>query len=99
MSDVTFTANGFLVDAEIVGAAFELLPADVLDKLRAEEITSRCEAGIDEDAGRWRLTFYFGGRALRLVVDVEGTILSRSTFPSHAPAAGPIDLASMSVKI
>lgn len=99
MSGVSFTANGFVVDAVIVGGAFNLPPADVLDKLPAGEITSRCEAGIDEDAGRWRLTFYFGGRALRLVVDEEGTILSRSTFPSHAPTAGPIDLAAMSVKI
>ena len=99
MSNVTFSTDGFVVDAETVSAAFKLPPADVPAKLRAGEITSRCETGIDEDAGRWRLTFYCGGHALRLVVDRSGTILSRATFPAHAPAAGPIDLATMSAKI
>lgn len=89
MSDVSITTDGFVVDAEVVAAAFHLSPAEVPAKLRAGEITTRCEAGIDEDAGRWRLTFYSGGRALRLVVDRHGSILSRATFPSHAPAAGP----------
>ena len=94
MSNVSFTADGFTVDAELVGRAFGLPPSDVLAKLRDGEITSRCEAGLDDDAGRWRLTFYSGGRALRLVVDENGTILSRSTFPSHAPVASPLDLAT-----
>ena len=96
MSNVSISTDGFVVDAEIVGAAFGLPPAHVPDKLRLGEITSRCETGVDDDAGRWRLTFYCAGRALRLVVDEAGTILSRSIFPAHAPAAGPIDLASLS---
>ncbi|RKF15348.1 hypothetical protein D6850_11055 [Roseovarius spongiae] len=98
MGNVSFSTDGFVVDAEIVGDAFDLPPANVPARLRAGEITSRCETGVDEDAGRWRLTFYCGGRALRLVVDQSGTILSRATFPAHAPAAGPIDLAIMSAK-
>ena len=96
MSKVTFSTDGFVVDAEIVGAVFDIPPADVPAKLRDGEITSRCETGVDDDTGRWRLTFYFGGRALRLVVDEAGAILSRSTFPAHEPTAGPIDLASLS---
>ncbi|SFQ68195.1 hypothetical protein SAMN05421853_12015 [Roseivivax halotolerans] len=96
MSQVTFSTDGFVVDAEIVGAAFDLAYADVPGKLRVGEITSRCETGVDEDAGRWRLTFYSGGRALRLVVDEAGVILSRSTFSAHAPMTGPIDLTSLS---
>ncbi len=98
MSNISFTTNGFVVDAEIVGAAFELPPADVPAKLRAREITSRCETGVDADAGRWRLTFYFGGRALRLVVDENGAIISRATFPAHAPSPGPLDVAGLSAK-
>ncbi len=76
MSKVTISTDGFVVDAEIVGAAFNFAPADVPAKLRAGEITSRCETGVDDDVGRWRLTFYSGGRALRLIVDEAGTILS-----------------------
>ncbi|ETW10637.1 hypothetical protein ATO8_21191 [Roseivivax marinus] len=85
MSKVTFSTDGFVVDAEIVGAAFDIPPADVPAKLRSGKITSRCETGVDDDAGRWRLTFYSGGRALRLVVDETGAILSRSKFPTKAP--------------
>jgi hypothetical protein len=96
MSQVTFSTDGFVVDAEIVGAAFDLPPADVPGKLRVGEITSRCETGVDEDAGRGRLTFYSGGRALRLVVDEAAVILSRSTFSAHEPTMGPIDLTSLS---
>lgn len=96
MSKVTISTDGFVVDAEIVGTAFNLPPANVPAKLRAREITSRCETGVDDDAGRWRLTFYSGGQALRLIVDEAGTIMSRSTFPAHAPSASPIDLASLS---
>ena len=98
MSSVTFTTDGFVVDGEILGSAFGLPPADVPDRLRRGEITSRCETGVDEDAGRWRLTFFCGGRALRLVVDETGTVLSRSTFPAHTPTAGPIDLAALGTR-
>ncbi len=96
MSHVSISTDGFVVDAEVVGAAFGIPAAEVPAKLRGGEITSRCETGVDADEGRWRLTFYCGGRALRLVVDESGTILSQSTFPAHAPVAGPIDLSSLS---
>lgn len=98
MGEVSLLADGFVVDAGIVGAAFDLPPADVPAKLRLGQITSRCETGVDDDAGRWRLTFYCGGRALRLVVDASGAIMSRATFPAHAPKAGPIDLSTMIAK-
>ena len=88
MTGVSITAEGFVVDAEILGAAFKLDPATVPKRLRSGEITSRCETGMDEDAGRWRLTFYRSGRALRLTVDAEGTILSRATFAAHPPRPG-----------
>ena len=90
MSDVSFTSNGFEIDAGIVGRAFGIAPASVMSKLRSGEITSRCETGVDADAGQWRMTFYFDGRALRLVVDQHGAILSRATFPSHAPQGTPV---------
>jgi hypothetical protein len=98
MSNVSFNTDGFVVDAELVGFAFNLSPADVPAKLRAGEITSRCEIGVGDDAGLSRLTFYCAGRALRLVVDESGAILSRATFPTHAPAAGAIDLTPISAK-
>jgi hypothetical protein len=98
MSDVSISTDGFVVDAEIIGAAFDMAAADVPERMRMGDITSRCETGVDADAGRWRMTFYFGGRALRLVVNKAGTILSRATFPSHPPITGPIDLSTLTGK-
>lgn len=81
MTGVEVTAGGFTVDAALIAAAFGLSPADVPAAMRAGHITSRCETGIDADAGRFRLTFFHAGRALRLTVDGAGTVLSRATFP------------------
>lgn len=90
MNEVTISAEGFTVDAGILAAAFRLDPAGIPERLRTGEITSQCETGIAEDAGRWRLTFYHGGKALRLIVDREGAILSRATFPAHLPRPGVV---------
>ena len=46
------------IDAPVVGAGFGLEPQEVLSLMRANEITSVCEHGVDDDAGRYRLTFF-----------------------------------------
>lgn len=50
-------------------AAFRRLMAD-------RKITVLCERGTGEDAGRWRASFYFDGRRVRLVVDAGGHVLA-----------------------
>lgn len=77
----------FIVPAELIGAAFDIEPAQVPDLMRGGKMTSRCETGIDADAGRWRITIYFNGRALRLTVDEAGNILSQSAFDSPRPGS------------
>ncbi|WP_206454345.1 DUF6522 family protein [Aurantimonas marina] len=84
-STVTVTPDSFVVDAEILAEAFALDPGTVRSRMAVGEITSRCETGIEEDSGRFRLTFYHGSWALRLTVEVEGRILSRSTFLPRSP--------------
>ncbi|EYD76014.1 hypothetical protein Rumeso_02443 [Rubellimicrobium mesophilum DSM 19309] len=95
MSEVRLTGGGFEVEAGVLASAFRLDPAGVPGLMRSGAITSRCETGVDEDAGRWRLTFYHGGRALRLTVDGTGAILRRATFdvgrqprPESSPSLG-----------
>lgn len=88
MSRIDVAEGRFTVDADLVSAAFGLEPADVPALMRAGGITSRCETGIEEDAGRWRLTFYHGGRALRLTVDSGGRVLKRATFDAPDHGAG-----------
>lgn len=73
--------GSFTVPAEILAAAFALLPADVPRLMREGLITSRLEQGQDADAGTHRLTFYHGAQALRLIIDAEGWIVKRSRFP------------------
>jgi hypothetical protein len=82
MSRVERTEAGFVVDAELLAAAFRLPPGSVRTLMRDGRITSRCEAGVGEDAGRWRLTFYHGGRVCRLTVDADGALIGRATFPA-----------------
>ena len=100
MSQVRITEASFEVEAGLIADSFRLDPAGVPALMRAGAITSRCETGVDEDAGRWRLTFYHEGRALRLTVDGSGAILRRATFdvagrasrsaPEQRAVSGPV---------
>jgi len=85
MAEVTIEDGGFTVDAEAIGAAFGVKPADVPALMREGAITGRTERGEGADAGRFRLTLFHGGRALRLTVDADGRIVSRASFPAHPP--------------
>ena len=84
MSRVERTGEGFVVDADLLAAAFRLPADSVRAQMRDGRITSRCEAGVGEDEGRWRLSFYHGGRVCRLTVDADGALLGRATFPAPA---------------
>ncbi|SMX48914.1 DUF6522 family protein [Maliponia aquimaris] len=89
MSEVEHDGEQFIVDAQVLSRAFNLPPEDIRARMQAGQITSVCETGEGEDAGRWRLTFRHQGRALRLIVDANAQILSRATFPvSQPPAEG-----------
>lgn len=80
MTGVERDGDSFVVDAAILADEFGLSEDDVRQGMRNGAITSRCETGVDEDAGRWRLTFHHGDRALRLVVDEAGEVITRSRF-------------------
>jgi len=71
----------FIVDAAVLARAFSLSQTEIRVRMREGVITSRCETGADEDAGRFRLTFYHRDRACRLIVDETGKVLTRATFP------------------
>ena len=81
MNAVARNGADFVVDAPLLAQTFGLTEAEVRAAMRAGDITSRCETGEGEDAGRWRLTFHHRDRALRLIVDEAGTIQKRTTFP------------------
>jgi Family of unknown function (DUF6522) len=80
MSAVERSGDSFVVDVAVLARAFGLPAEEIRQMMRDGRITSRCEAGVDEDVGRWRLTFLHDGRNFRLTVDGTGEILRQSTF-------------------
>ena len=72
---VTFTAEGATVDAHDLGPLLGIMPAEVPAKMRAGEITSQSEQGVDEDEGRTRLTFWHKDQRIRLICGPDGTVL------------------------
>ena len=65
-----------VIDARDLGKLLDLDPAEVQAKMRKGDITSKFEIGQDEDAGRFRLTFYFNGKRLRLTCSEDGEVIS-----------------------
>ena len=68
----------FEVDAAVLGGGLGVDASLVPGLLRAGQITSFCERGVDNDRGRFRLTFFHEGKRLRLVVDELGRVLRQS---------------------
>ncbi len=64
-----------IVDAKDLADLLGLSEAEVQAKMRAKEITTRFEIGVDEDAGRIRLTFLHGTQKVRLTCSEDGTVL------------------------
>jgi hypothetical protein len=57
--------------------------------MREGKVTSLCERGVGEDAGRYRLTFFHENRVLRIVVDEDGNVLEQSTADIGAGRRSP----------
>jgi hypothetical protein len=78
MISVAADGREFGLDASVIAEGLGLDPARVLEAMRERRITSLCERGVGEDAGCSRLTFFFGRRRMRLVIDQAGNLLERS---------------------
>lgn len=83
--------NGdFIVDAALLADTFGLSQEEIKVRMRDGAITSRCETGVEEDAGCWRLTFHHRYRACRFIVDETGEILKKAIFSikTKSPTSG-----------
>jgi hypothetical protein len=78
MRSIEFEHDDISVNAVLIAEGLAIDPEQVQPRMRAGQITSLCERGIDEDAGRFRLTFFHGKRRFRLVVDAAGNVIERS---------------------
>lgn len=72
--------EGVEIGAETLAEGLGLDPSCVQQQMREGQITSRCERGVGEDEGRWRLTFFSANRRLRLIIDAAGRIVHRSAI-------------------
>lgn len=80
MTKVEFIQGSFHVDAAVIGESLGIEPALVQARMREGKITSTCEQGADEDAGYYRLTFFYENRRFRFIVDEGGDVLRRSVI-------------------
>ena len=68
------------IDAAIVADGLGVVASHVPVLIRNGEITSICERGTGQDTGRHRLTFFYRGKRLRVIIDDEGRLIRRSTI-------------------
>lgn len=78
MSTITLADGNIGLDAALIATDLGLDCPGVLEAMRVGQLTATCERGVDEDAGRHRVTFYHGNTRLRLIVDASGQIVQRA---------------------
>jgi hypothetical protein len=66
MPIIEFEEDALSVDAAVIGQGLSIEPSLVHARMREGKITTLCERGINEDAGRYRLTFFHENRRFRL---------------------------------
>lgn len=80
MEMIEFQPGAIQIDARVIGEGLNIDPSVVQELIREGRITSRCERGIEEDEGRYRITFFSDHRRFRLVIDATGKVIQRSTI-------------------
>ena len=76
-SIITIADREITVDAELLAPKLGLSAAALKAEMRKGGIDSVAEAGIDEDAGRTRVTFRYRTRAWTAVVESDGSVVER----------------------
>ena len=74
---ITIVDGEITVDAELLAPKLGLSAAALKAEMREGRIDSVAEAGIDEDAGRTRVTFRYRTRAWTAVIEADGTVVER----------------------
>lgn len=77
MGQITISDGDIEVPAGLIAEGLGVPVEQVQALMRAGTITSRCEHGVGEDAGRHRLTFFHRGLRLRFIVDSNGLVIRR----------------------
>ena len=91
-SAITIADGEITIDAELLAPKLGLSAEALKAEMRKGNVSSVAEAGINEDAGRTRVTFRYRTRVWTVVVEPDGTLRDRLSFmlvESLAPAKVP----------
>jgi len=80
VAEIKFENGGICIDAALIAQGLGIDASLVHSMMRKGQISSLCEAGVDDDAGRFRLTFFSRSRKFRLIVTGSGKIVWRSVI-------------------
>lgn len=80
MKAIEFENGTIEIDASVVAEGLGIGLPQLRTQMRAGKITSQSERGVEDDVGRYRLTFFSEHRRFRVVVDEAGAIIQRSTL-------------------
>ena len=83
---VSLAKGHITIDAELLAPKLGLSVTALRANMAKGLVTSLAESGIDDDAGRTRLTFRYRSRVWRLVREADGT-LREDPVPSVEPQA------------
>ena len=81
-TDVSIVDGNITIDAEALAPKLGLSVDALKERMAKGLVTSIAETGLDEDAGRTRLTFRYRARVWRIVVEPDGTLVDD---PAPAP--------------
>lgn len=63
------------IDGALVASTLDLDVTEFRQLMKAGKISVLCERGKDENAGRYRASFYYGQQRARFIVDETGRVL------------------------
>lgn len=66
------------IEASVIGGGLGIEPSQVQAQLQEGKISTLCERGIGEDQGLYRVTFYYGKRRFRILIDESGNVIEAS---------------------
>ena len=66
------SARAVEIDGALVARGLGLATEAFRKLMDDRQVTVLCERGTGEDAGRYRASFYYAGKRVRLVVDADG---------------------------
>jgi hypothetical protein len=81
---VSLSNGDITIDAEALAPKLGLSVEALRENMAKGLVTSIAETGVDEDAGRTRLTFRYRARVWRVVMTADGTV-AEDPVPSIKP--------------